>query len=170
MTGPESERRQMEAFYREYAPRLTAYARSFGTGNGHAPEDVVQEVFLGLIRNRAEICEPSALPFLFRAVRHRLLNLQRSAGRRQKHERQRAAGTSCVFEVEPGREEETARLEAALARLPDEQREVVVMRIWGGMTLQQAAEVQEVPLKTAASRYDYGLRKLKAMMESHHER
>jgi hypothetical protein len=30
--------------------------------------------------------------------------------------------------------------------------------------------VQEVPLKTAASRYDYGLRKLKAMMELHHER
>ena len=157
----------METFYREYGPRLTAYARSLGTGNGHAPEDVVHEVFLGLIRKDTEVREGSALSFLFRAVRNQLLNLRRSAGRRQKHERRRAVVSTGIFDVEPDREEETARLEAAIARLPHDQREVVMMRIWGGMTIQQAADVQGVPLKTAASRYDYGLRKLKAIMESH---
>ena len=52
-------------------------------------------------------------------------------------------------------------LQSALASLPDEQREVVVLKIWGQLTFEEAAAVIGVSPNTAASRYRYALEKLK---------
>lgn len=48
----------------------------------------------------------------------------------------------------------------ALRKLPSEQSEIVVLKIWEEMTFQQIAECLEIPLPTAASRYRYALEKL----------
>ena len=55
-----------------------------------------------------------------------------------------------------------AMIEAALNQLPGDQREVVVMKIWGGLTFAQIGEALGVPLNTAASRYRYALVRLEA--------
>ena len=52
-------------------------------------------------------------------------------------------------------------LQSALRMLPDEQREVLVLRIWGQLMFDEAAAVIGVSPNTAASRYRYGLAKLK---------
>jgi RNA polymerase sigma factor (sigma-70 family) len=52
-------------------------------------------------------------------------------------------------------------LQSALRRLPDEQREIVVLRVWGQLTFEEAAAIIGVSPNTAASRYRYGLAKLK---------
>jgi RNA polymerase sigma-70 factor, ECF subfamily len=52
-------------------------------------------------------------------------------------------------------------LQKALGDLPEEQREVVMMRIWSGMTLEEIGTATGVTPNTAASRYRYALDKLR---------
>jgi len=78
------------------------------------------------------------------------------------------------FDVEPGRiEQEELRqaVEIALANLPAEQREVLVMKIWGELTFAQIAAALQIKPDTAASRYRYALGRLQAALrqEAPHE-
>jgi RNA polymerase sigma-70 factor (ECF subfamily) len=62
--------------------------------------------------------------------------------------------------------EELARLSNALAQLPYDQREVITLRLHGGMKFRQIARQQAVSIKTAQSRYRYGLDKLRSLMQT----
>ena len=53
------------------------------------------------------------------------------------------------------------RLAAALGELPADQRAVVHLKLWEGLTFEQIAELLGIPLNTAASRYRYGIDKLR---------
>jgi RNA polymerase sigma-70 factor, ECF subfamily len=64
-----------------------------------------------------------------------------------------------------GDREAALALQAALAQLPEEQREVVIMRVWSGMTLEEIAQSAGIPLNTVASRYRYALEKLRKLMK-----
>jgi RNA polymerase sigma-70 factor (ECF subfamily) len=55
-------------------------------------------------------------------------------------------------------------LEAALAELPVEQRAVVHLKLWEGLTFDAIADALDIPLNTAASRYRYGLDKLRTRL------
>lgn len=57
-------------------------------------------------------------------------------------------------------------LSAALRAIPDEQRAVVHLKLWEGWTFERIAEALEIPLNTAASRYRYGLEKLRTRLSS----
>ena len=56
------------------------------------------------------------------------------------------------------------RLQQAVRSLPDEQREVVALKIDGELTFAQIAQIVGVSVSTAASRYQYALRKLRASL------
>jgi RNA polymerase sigma-70 factor, ECF subfamily len=60
-----------------------------------------------------------------------------------------------------GSQESAIALQSALRMLPADQREVVVLRIWGQFTFEEAAAIIGISPNTAASRYRYGLEKLK---------
>jgi hypothetical protein len=62
-------------------------------------------------------------------------------------------------------QEETHRLKQALAKLPYEQREVVLLHLQGDLTFQKIAEHQGVSLSTAQGRYRYGLEKLRSQLK-----
>ena len=64
-----------------------------------------------------------------------------------------------MFEFGP--DEETQALETALQKLPPEQREVVVMKIWGGLKFEEIANELNISQNTAASRYRYALEGLR---------
>ena len=53
---------------------------------------------------------------------------------------------------------------AALGELPADQRAVVHLKLWAGQTFEEIAATLEIPLNTAASRYRYGLDKLRARL------
>jgi len=57
-------------------------------------------------------------------------------------------------------------LSLALARLPEEQREVIVLKFFEELTLKEIAAVCGLSLNTVASRYRYGLSKLKSLLEA----
>jgi len=66
--------------------------------------------------------------------------------------------------------EETVRLNQAVAKLPDEQREVVLLRLKGNMTFREIARLQERPISTVLGRYRYGLERLRSVLNGEVER
>jgi len=51
--------------------------------------------------------------------------------------------------------------------LPDEQREVVILKIWNELTFAEIAQILEISQNTAASRYRYALGALKKNLQPH---
>jgi RNA polymerase sigma-70 factor (ECF subfamily) len=125
-------------------------------------EDAVQEVFLGLVRSRAACAQVESLrAYLFTALRHASARL---AARRK---------TAPLPAVDlPGRDSEDIdpeigdRLERGLAALPHEQREVLTLKIDGGLTFAEIAAVLDIGPNTAASRYRYALEKLRTLLDA----
>lgn len=145
--------------YEDLGPALVLYARSF-TGDGAAAEDVVQNVFTKLLEGRVPApAEPR--PYLYRAVRNTALNARRDESRRRPWPEEEPA-----FESAPGREDEREAMELALEALPPGQRAVVVLKVWGELTFEEIAAAEGVSLNTAASRYRYGMEKLKERLAS----
>ena len=70
------------------------------------------------------------------------------------------------FDVPKDERESALGLQAAVLRLPDEQREVVVLHIWCEMTLLEVASFLGVSSNTVASRYRYGLSKLRESLQN----
>jgi RNA polymerase sigma-70 factor (ECF subfamily) len=140
--------------YDAHGPALLAYASAL-LRDPSAAEDVLHQVFLNLLRGRTTLSgEPAH--YLFRAVRNAALNHVRGRSR----EVELADGG--VWLQSPDASKETSlALQSALRTLPEEQREVVVLRIWGGLTFEDAAAVIGIPPNTAASRYRYGIAKLR---------
>jgi RNA polymerase sigma-70 factor (ECF subfamily) len=61
------------------------------------------------------------------------------------------------------------RLAEALGRLPDEQREVILLKVQEDLTFKEIAAVCGVSGNTAASRYRYGLARLRESLEIDHD-
>ena len=66
--------------------------------------------------------------------------------------------------------EESVRINNALVQVPFEQREVVVLHLYGGMKFREIAEFQAVSTKTIQSRYRYGLNKLRSILNGEIEK
>jgi RNA polymerase sigma-70 factor (ECF subfamily) len=144
----------VETLYHQLGPALLAYARSLLRDRALA-EDAVHQVFLNLMSGRTTLPDEPR-PYLFRAVRNTCLNSLRAGSRESAVEHPEP-----IFVARDGLAALVPDLENALAELPEEQREVVVLRIWGGLTLDAVARVAGVSPNTAASRYRYGLSKLR---------
>ncbi len=62
--------------------------------------------------------------------------------------------------------EQLRQLNDALAQLPEQQREVIILHLQGGMKFKAIAELQDVSINTVQSRYRYGLDKLRSILDS----
>jgi len=148
--------RDVRQLYELHGPALLAYASAL-LRDPSAAEDVLHQVFLNVLRGRASINGAPAA-YLFRAVRNTALNHVRGTSREVE-----LADGGVWLESSDGSKETSIALQSALKRLPEEQREMVVLKIWGELTFEEAAAVIGIPANTAASRYRYGLAKLKEM-------
>lgn len=146
----------VQDLYERYGPALLAYGTSL-LGDRSRAEDVLHQVFLKMIGMQA--LPKDAPPYLFKAVRNGSLNAMRSGARLAALEHQE-------WLVKPfGMIEAGLEVEKAMRDLPQEQREVVVMHIWGDMTLGEIAMVLDISQNTAASRYRYALDKLRTLLK-----
>jgi DNA-directed RNA polymerase specialized sigma24 family protein len=119
--------------YEGRAAELILYGRALGLGHEEA-EDVVQETFVGLLHLSAPPINPWF--YCLRAYRNRALNYRRSLWRRVKRE----VFAERWFEPAPlGDHREQAAMKC-LERLPPEQREVIVLKIWHDQTFEVIAE------------------------------
>ncbi len=154
---------EIRRLYDLHGAALLLYARGFAT-DAAAAEDLVHGVFVKLLRARPVVtCAASA--YLYRAVKNAGLNAQRDRSREAP-----LPEPEIWFTHRGGDHLAALALQQAMAELPVEQREAIIMRIWGGMTLEEVAEATAVPLNTAASRYRYALAKLREKLKPDEKR
>lgn len=146
----------VQDLYRQYGPALLAYGTSL-LADRAAAEDVLHQIFLKLLGMRQLPEDPR--PYLFKAVRNRALNAMRNSARLTSLD-----GKEWLMKP-PGMVDAGLEVEKAMHELPPEQREVVVMRIWGEMALTEIAVVLEISENTVASRYRYALNRLRALLK-----
>jgi RNA polymerase sigma-70 factor, ECF subfamily len=131
-------------------------------------EDVVHDVFVGFIQSAGRFRLTGSLKgFLATCVANRARNRNKSR-RKEVHE-----GTSVVESVVSDNDhpdlaaifgEEQKHVGAALAQLPYEQRETVLLRLRAGMRFRAIARLQGVSTNTVQGRYRYGLEKLQTLL------
>ena len=139
--------------------KLLLYARQWATSSAGA-EDLVQEAFVRFWRSPHRADHEAHLQ-LFAMVRRAGLDHERAASRRTAREQSAAADADTLTWFAPVPDERDAAVQAALQQLPFEQREVVVLKIWGELTFEQIARTLDIPANTAASRYRYALEALR---------
>ena len=143
----------------EHTAGLVLHARQWCD----APEDIVHDAFLLLMKESAAPENP--VGWLYRVVRNKALNAARSSRRRARHE------TAAAFAGEPWLvPEEGDRLDAveaarALEELPEEQREVIIARLWGGLSFEEIAKMNGTVASTAHRRYQQGIVALREKLE-----
>lgn len=142
--------RAFEALYFRHRDWVTSLAYRF-TGDDNLALDVLQETFLYLLRKFPGFVLTAQLKtFLYPAVKNLSIAARRKAERHQSTE-----GELAVLENEAAAEPVTAGakdVEAVLANLSAEQREVLLLRFVDGLSLNEIAEAMEIPLGTVKSR------------------
>lgn len=138
------------------------------TGDPVVAEDVVQEAFVRVF-SRAEERESTGRAldgYLHRAVRN--LALDHLRRRKVATEKVREAAAALLLRREgdgPAIDgPDAAKVSQALFDLPVDQREVVVLRVWEGLSFPEIAERVEVPLGTVHSRFRYAMERLRALL------
>ncbi len=139
-------------------------------GEREQAEELLAEVFLALLDRGRRVNT-------IRDLRAYLLTIARNKARQAVRRRQRLAReparppAEAVTESDPDRKPDTIVVQNALAQLPVEQTEAVVLKIWYEMTFAEIGQILDISPNTAASRYRYGLAKLREILgESNDER
>ena len=156
-------RMEIERLYDEHAQPLYAFLLNF-TRDEADTRDLLQEIFIKLARDAsllAGIREERA--FLIRLAHNAAIDLMRRRGTRERTKENFAAEIISPFAPASDPDENVfrAELSAALGELPVEQRAVVHLKLWSGLTFEEIAATLDIPPNTAASRYRYGLDKLR---------
>lgn len=160
--------RDLERIHDEHAVAMFRHGLVLLRDEGMV-RDILQEVFLKLAGGRGTVCDDGKeRAYLLRMVRHAAIDRMR----REKVRREHATEASDdLFErsPDPDREAFRLRIEGALANLPSEQREVVVLKLWEELTFGEIARICDIPPNTAASRYRYGIDKLRQLLRPVYE-
>lgn len=150
--------------FTQLGPALVLFARRYTRSQAEA-EDIVQDAFVRVWRRQHSV-ENRGL--LYATVRSTALDRLRSDQRRVRRE------ATVALEAEPHCEPQFTELDesqqllaAAVERLPDDQREVVTLKIWNELTFAEIAEALEISPNTAASRYRYALGALRKTLQPH---
>jgi len=158
----------LRRIYEKYRDNLLILAIAL-SHDVNVAEDAVHDVFVAFAQNFAGFKLTGSLKaYLSKCVANRVRDLMR-----KKQGQARALGPkqSCPASVdlsEPSRliicNEELRILSSALAELPHEQREAIVLHIHGQMRFRVIAKSLGISVNTAKGRYRYGIRKLRSIL------
>ena len=145
-----------------HAPKLLLFARQQTRCEADAHE-LLQDAVVEAWRQQTS-GEPPAPGVVFGLIRRRAIDLARRNDRRATRELVAQDAALPEWFAPDIEERERARLlQDALNCLPAEQREVVTLKIWGGLTFAEIGEMLGIPANTAASRYRYALEELRKL-------
>jgi RNA polymerase sigma-70 factor (ECF subfamily) len=150
----------------EYQDRLIRYAQRF-VGDVQAANDIVQDTFLKLCGEDADKLRPIVAQWLYRVCRNRALDVRKKE-RRMNHtnvaelERNATANKSGKSpEHDASVQDESAKALRALTFLPDNQQEVIRLRIEHGMSYRQISEITELSVSNVGYLLHTGLKTLR---------
>src|SRR4030066_296892 len=156
----------MEKLYDRHGEALYRFL-SVKLGSLDDAQDVLQLVFCRLLLYplRWKLARnPRA--YLFRIARNEANRFLRKRRRSEIPLPAAEAVASAFGESFAGPDEASTRfVSAALAGLPEEQREVIILKVFQGLTFREIGRVCGESQNTAASRYRYGLDKLRQALE-----
>ena len=159
-------REALARIYEKYLDSMLTLAAGLLNDVGQA-QDVVHDVFVSFARSAPGFQLRGSLSgYLATSVVNRVRDYQRRRCRQ-------VAGSS--RRIEPARElappddtviftEQAGRLSEVIAELPEEQREVVLLRLTADMKFRDIAKLQQVSINTVQGRYRYGLDRLRSML------
>jgi RNA polymerase sigma factor (sigma-70 family) len=144
-----------------HSQRLVLYARHWLSDD--QAQDAVQVAFarlMGQLRTPRDV-----QAWLFRTVRNEALTRLRRRECHARRHRLLSAEQASWFESQPEDLVDARRAQEILMTLPAERREVVLLRIWGQLSLKQIGRIVGSPLTTVQSRYKAALAAIKERMQ-----
>jgi RNA polymerase sigma-70 factor (ECF subfamily) len=159
----------LDRLYDAHAHALHAFALDLTRSEADAA-DILQEIFCrlaakpGLLRNVV-----NERAFLLRMVYTQVVDGARRRAVRQRHAEAERNHPVFAEADDPDEQEFRERLAQALNELPVEQRAVVHLKLWQGLTFEEIAATLAIPANTAASRHRYGLDKLRTLLRPLYE-
>ncbi len=168
-------RRRVDALrriYEKYKEELLALAVALSNDRAIA-EDVLHDVFVSFAQYAEGLrLRMSLKSYLSTCIANRIRNLKHA-----KTQQAMQLSKAEHFSKDCDRPEQMAmsaelyrRIEQAMAQLPYDQREAIVLHLQSGMTFRTIAESQGVSINTTQSRYRYGLDKLRSLLNSEAEK
>ena len=153
----------LEELYDKHAQALYAFALDL-TRNEADTRDILQDLFIkvahqpGILKGVRQV-----RAYLLRLIHNAAIDMMRRRATRAKYADGAANDAPEVFAPSNDADEDCFRraLSEALAELPIEQRTVVHLRLWEGMKFEEVADLLGLSLNTTASRYRYGMDKLR---------
>jgi RNA polymerase sigma-70 factor (ECF subfamily) len=155
--------RELGDLYDEHAAGLFAFLLNL-TRDESAARDLLQDTFVKLARGEDLLKGvQNVRSFLLRMAHYLAIDSIRRETTRGRNYDQFAAGQSEIFATasDPDENEFRQALASALGELPPDQRAIVHLKLWEGLTFDAIADMLELSPNTAASRYRYGLDKLR---------
>ena len=155
-------------FYRRSADGLYGLALKMMNDPGEA-EDVLQDGFSYMWRKAATYDSARSSPFTWAVmiVRNKAIDRLRTRQRQARIVEKSTveflhfADSDNISSREPERREQCAQVRAALAEIPSEQKQVVELAFFGGLTHEQIAQQLDAPLGTIKARIRRGLLRLR---------
>ena len=145
--------------------KLFGYALGM-VNSRHDAEDIVQDLFIKIAEERNKIVEADNISaYIFKMAG----NLAADCLRRRQKENKMLFEDGFLL-VKPGSvdreeyEKDLSKLQCAVAGLPPDQKDVVFMHYFQGLTFEKIADLLNASINTVASRCRYGLEKLKTAM------
>jgi RNA polymerase sigma-70 factor (ECF subfamily) len=153
----------LERLYDEHAQGLFAFLLNL-TRHEADTRDLLQDLFIKLARQPALLAgvrDPRA--YLLRLAHNAAVDQVRRRSTRDKHQDQFTAQAPQIFAPANDLDEQSVRqaISAAVGELPPDQRAVVHLKLWEDQTFEAIADTLGISINTAASRYRYGLDKLR---------
>lgn len=148
--------RQLAQLLDQYAGALVLYAQQLCPD----PEDAVQCAFVKLTQQST--FPTDCVAWLYRVVRNEALMQSRGERRRRDREQTFAALRVPWFESTSSGDINAAAATEALSRLPQSQREIVIARIWGGLTFREIAQLLSMSQSSIHREYQQALEILQA--------
>jgi RNA polymerase sigma-70 factor, ECF subfamily len=145
---------EIDLLYRQHGPSLLLFALAITRERSRA-QDAIHHVFLKLLERGDLRRAADKKAYLFGCVRNAILN------ERKRQDRQRPLDDLAWFCPPDHDYAAEQNLRHALLALPDDQRQVVVLHVWGELTFSQIGDLLDLSSNTAASRYRYALSKLR---------
>ena len=147
-------------WFEQHADRLVLYARQWL--DHQSAQDAVQDAFVQLIGQENEPANVKA--WLFKTVRNRAISGLRSRARRRKRE-QKVGRDRSWFAHRTEDLLDARAIARLLESLAPDLREIIVLRIWGQLTLQQIGEIVGLSIATVFRRYEQGLQTIRHELE-----
>ncbi len=155
--------------YKKYKDNLLRLASAL-LNDTTAAEDIVHDFFVSFAQSPEKLkLNGSLKSYLATCVANRVRNAN-IAKRRQETTGLNEAESTVSNSKRPEQwiidSEQLRQLNDALAQLPEQQREVIILHLQGEMKFKAIAELQDVSINTVQSRYRYGLDKLRSNLDS----